>query len=120
MIRTPTEHEALYAWYTAAMRGEAPPVHEGEPQCGWYKLREYPADGQWVSPRKRAWLPARIWVEQHREGEELAEPEQMRAAIGRAGHERDCAPAELWLWVAKTPISPVEWNKLYFSTEAEE
>jgi len=110
-MRTRTSTADEYGWYTAAMRGERPPVHEDEPQSGWYKMRRVKG-GQWV--------PVRIWWwRQVDHTGDLVEPEKLRCVIGGIYDEFDADPAKLWVSCAKRPISPTEYNKLYTAAARE-
>jgi len=100
-MRAPTSDAALYAWWRAALAGGRPPVHEGEPECGWFKTRMV---------RGGPWVPARIWCERDIDPEtgELATPEALRCEVG--GQHRD--PSRAWLTLANRPISEAEFHIL--------
>ncbi len=38
-MRKPTPTADLYAWHRAALAGDEPEIHPGDPQCGWFELR---------------------------------------------------------------------------------
>lgn len=99
MMRQPSTMMALTRWHRAYMRGEAPPMHDGWPEAGWYKMRRV---------KGGPWVPVEIWCEQHTDPEtgELTEPEQLRADA--FGEYLD--PASIWTWL--TPISRAEFREL--------
>ena len=70
-----------YAWYRAKLRGEAPPIHDSSPQCGYFKRR--------IS-RGGAFIAAAIWSDgsglQCRVGDALVDV-----------HDE-------WIWLAGRPI----------------
>lgn len=100
-MRRPSTEAELYAWHRAALRGERPPVLDGEPQCGWFKFR-YVRNGPWV--------PARIWCEQVLDPEtgELAAPEMFRAEV----NGEPANAYAIWLRVAARPISEADYLAL--------
>lgn len=100
MMRRPTRRIELYRWHTAALAGERPPVHEGEPQAGWYKMRR---------TKGGPWVPVKIWVEQEvDEIGELSAPETVRAlAIAEP-----VDPARVWISAARNPISRQQYEAL--------
>lgn len=99
MIRQPSLTSALYAWHRAAVAGKAPPQHEGDPQCGWYRTRLV---------RGGPWVPARIWIEREIDpySGELLSPEVFRCEID--GQRRD--PYRVWTYI--TPIPREEYDAL--------
>jgi len=69
-------------WWQDALAGKKPPIHDGHPQCGYFR-RKLHRDGPWV--------PAVIW---HKDGE----------LVCRVGNEmRD--PQDQWTWLAKNPVT---------------
>lgn len=92
-MRAPTPREQVYAWHSAALRGERPPIHEGEPHAGWFLTR---------LQARGAYVPGSIWLEQPTDPEtgELTADETYRAEI--LGQPQDAHDA--WLWLAKRPI----------------
>lgn len=99
MIRQPTPAAELLAYWRECMSGGAPPIHDGLPQCGWYKLRLVKG-GPWVS--------VRIYVDRQIDPEsgELLGPETFRAIVG--GEARD--PARIWTFL--TAITREEHERL--------
>lgn len=76
-----------YAYWRAALaasqgRGEWPPIHEGDPQPGYYRKR---------ARKGGPWLPVAIW---ERDGELVATVDG-----------KPVAPAEIWTWVADKPVA---------------
>ncbi len=101
MIRQPTPRLVLYAWHRAALRGERLPVHEGLPECGWFRTRLV---------RLGPWCPASIWVEQEIDPAtgELTEPEAYRCLVD--GERR--SPVTAWISLASNPISKADYDAL--------
>jgi hypothetical protein len=99
MIRQPSTFRQLYGWWVAATRGENPPRHEGDPQCGWYQCKLV---------KGGPWVPARVWCEQMicEETGELTEPERLLCEID--GQRRDPAT---W-WIRLRPITRAEYETL--------
>lgn len=99
MIRQPSTLKALYAWHCAAISGDAPPMHEGTPECGWFKTRIVKG-GPWVA--------VEIGVEREIDIEtgELASDERLVASVD--GERRN--PASIWTHL--TPISREEFEAL--------
>lgn len=98
-MRMPTPVSRLYAWHIAALRGDAPATHEGEPQCGWFKTRMV---------KGGPWVPVRIWCDRDVDFEtgELTGPEVLRCEVG--GESR--RPESIWTFL--TPISRDEFQDL--------
>ena len=99
-MRQPTPFKVLFAWHSAALAGKAPPIHDGDPQCGFYKRRLV---------RGGPWVPARIFVERDvdpRTGE-LTCDEVLRIEVEGldAGD-----PADHWTYL--TPISREAFDHL--------
>lgn len=99
MMRQPTPFAQLYAWHTAALRGESPQTHEGEPQCGWFKTRLVKG-GPWVA--------VRIWCDRDIDPEsgELIGPEVLRCEVDGEPRRPDA------IWTFLTPISRAEFLDL--------
>ncbi|MEC7965473.1 MAG: hypothetical protein VX201_19550 [Pseudomonadota bacterium] len=100
MIRQPSSMSQLYAWYRAAVAGNAPALHDGIPHCGWFK-RKLVKGGPWV--------PVRIFIDRDIDlvTGELTRDEVLRIEIEgiEAGD-----PAEHWTYL--TPISRAEFKHL--------
>lgn len=100
MIRQPTSEADLLAWHRAFMAGENPPIHDGEPHCGWFKMRKV---------KGGPWVPVLIWCDQVIDPEtgELEAPEVLRADV--FGDEKQAA--HVWTWL--TPISREDYDRIY-------
>lgn len=81
-----------YAWWRAALAGEKPPIHDGDYQCGYYKVRDRRGLNINLAPIKRPFVACAIWKDE--EGNFCAE---------LAGSAAD--PDRLWPYVAKYPIT---------------
>lgn len=92
MIRQPSTIAQLYGWHRAAIAGDAPPIHEGHPECGWYRTRLV---------KGGPWVPVEIKVERQIDPEtgELTGPERLIAIAD--GMRRN--PESLWTFL--TPIT---------------
>lgn len=89
-----------YRWYREALAGRNPPIHEGEPQCGFFMRRTY--GGRPQAQTAGPILPAAIW---HDGGGDLV------ASEGFANTFKAVNPVDLWSWVANHPISSeVYWQ----------
>lgn len=97
----PRPASQLLEWHKAAIAGKAPPIHDGDPQIGWFKTRMV-KDGPFV--------PARIWIDREicpRTGE-LIGAERFTCTID--GERRD--PFSQWVWLAKNPITKAAYDAL--------
>lgn len=84
-----------YNWHTAAMAGKNAPVHDGEPELGWFKKRS--------APRSKVFIPAAIYM---KDGE----------MVCRVGDEfKD--PVTEWTLLAKFPISSNECKQMFEAKE---
>lgn len=101
MIRCPSSAAQLYAWHKAALAGDAPPMHDGLPEAGWYKRRMV---------KGGPWVPVRIFVERDIDPQtgELTGPEVLIADID--GKRAD--PARHWTHLQ--PISRSEYETLLY------
>lgn len=99
MIRQPSSLKMIYAWHRAAIAGEAPPMHEGAPEAGWFKTRIV---------KGGPYVPVEIIVEREIDVEtgELASDERLVAII--EGQRRN--PASIWTHL--TPISRADFEAL--------
>lgn len=97
MMRQPTEAEAQFAWYYAALKFGAgspqAPIHADQPQAGFFRLKT----------KSGAFLPAYIAWEQPLDLEtgELAGDERPVCCIGHV--VRDAY--EAWTWLAGKPVA---------------
>jgi hypothetical protein len=106
-MRQPTSPEQKWAWWEAATDGAGPPIHDDEPQPGFYAVRKF-RYGEWA---RGPYVPARIWIEPGEidpETGELLSDERYRAEID--GKPAD--PWRVWTWLAKRPIPLSEWEYL--------
>lgn len=96
-MRRPTPLMALLRWHRQAMAGEAPPVHDGDPQCGWYRMRR----------NRGHWLPVEIFCDRDiDENGELTRDEVIRAEVFM--ESADAAA----IWTYLEPISRAEFHRL--------
>jgi hypothetical protein len=103
-MRQPSTAEQKWGWWESAVAGLPVPMHERDPQVGYYRIR------RWA--RKDYWLAAHIWIEPgpvDPETGELIGPEQFRAEVD--GKSVD--PYGIWTWLAGHPIEleDYEWLK---------
>jgi hypothetical protein len=99
VIRQPTPASKIYAWHRAAMAGDSPATHDGDPQCGWFKVRLVKG-GPWVP------VEIKLLRELDPLTGELTAPERMVCFVD--GERRD--PARIWTFL--TPISRTEFGEL--------
>lgn len=106
MSRQPTPDDVAYAWWRAAISGRKPPLHDAEPQCGFY-ARRLVKGGPIV--------PARIWLDRAIDDEtgELIGDETMLCKVG----DVQCDVDTQWIWLAAKPISEAEYNYLRRRTQ---
>jgi hypothetical protein len=72
-----------YSWWRQALLGQFGPIHESDPQPGYYRIRK---------GRGGPWLPVAIW----------AEDEESKPVCLVDGVESD--PFEVWTWVCRYPV----------------
>ena len=101
MIRQPTPIATLYAWHRAALAGLRPPIHDGEPRCGWFKTRLV---------KGGPFVPAVIRIDRDIDPDtgELLNPERFICEVN--GQPRDARDA--WASLCKSPISRDEYHDL--------
>ena len=99
MMRRPSTISQLHEWWNAAIAQRLPPIHEGQPECGYFKRRIV---------KGGPWIPVRIWCEREIDPEtgELTAPEVLRCMVN--GQPRD--PADQWTYL--TPIPRDEYDAL--------
>ncbi len=73
-----------YSWWRQALLGHFGPIHENDPQPGYYRMRK---------GRGGPWVPVAIWA-----GENDPAPICLVDGV-----ERD--PFEVWTWVCRYPVS---------------
>lgn len=105
-MREPSTLQQRWAWWESAIAGEAPPVHEMDPQAGFYAVRKF-SYGAWATG---PFVPARVWWESEIDPEtgELTAPEECRAEIDGVYVN----PWSTWTWLARRPIPESEWKWL--------
>lgn len=98
-MRTPTPARVMYAAHSRRIAGDAVPIHDGEPEPGWYRMR---------AVKNGPWLPVHIYYRQVIDDEtgELMEPEEIIAE--RMGHAVD--PERVWTYCQ--PISRETYDAL--------
>lgn len=90
-----------YHWWREALAGNNPPIHEIEPQCGYFKIRDRRGLNKKLAPIKRKFVAAAIW--KNADGELQAEMAKSAVNMERA-----------WPWFARFPITHEEyayWHK---------
>jgi hypothetical protein len=93
----PTPDSELFAWWRASLAGENPPIHEDEPQCGFFRTRLI--KGGIV-------VASRIYVRQIvSQLGFLQFCEVMRCEIGDARFDVGSS----WPWLCKNPIKKSEY-----------
>lgn len=106
-MRKPSTAEQRWKWWERAVAGDNPPIHENEPQAGFFKVRKF-RYGEWV---KGPYVPARVWWEPGEidpETGELISDEICRAEIDG----KPVNPWSKWTWIARRPIPESEWEFL--------
>jgi hypothetical protein len=99
MMRPPTPARQLYRWWNDALAGMAPPIHDGMPECGFYKTRIVKG-GPWAATE------IKIVRDVDLDTGELTAPERFIAICD--GERRSAAR----LWTYLTPISREEHRAL--------
>ena len=82
-----------YTYYQSALSGIFGPVHENDPQCGYYRMRR---------GRGGPWVPVAIWREVTGEGEITGISDSGKLVCLVDGVEKD--PYEVWTWVCRYPV----------------
>lgn len=97
-----------YQWWRDALAGKKPPIHEIEPQAGWYKMRRV---------RNGPELPVVLWwageVDPENPIDENGDPALIGDAkiFARIGTESASAH-EIWTWVCAYPVTLEDFNRL--------
>lgn len=76
-----------FTWWQNALAGKFGPIHDSDPQAGYYRTRY----------KDKPWEPVAIWFEQDR----------WWALRG----EREVDASEIWTWCCRNPISYEAYNK---------
>jgi len=92
-------HQELksYSYYQSALQGAFGPVHENDPQCGYYRMRK---------GRGGPWVPVAIWLEDQgslRHGENSINSDSGKLVCLVEGVERNAY--DVWTWVCRYPIA---------------
>lgn len=114
-MRKPHDRNELYAWHARAMAALAgarvddlkaaaavafdlvPPIHEDEPECGWFKA---------IIRRDAAAVPAKIWLKSVVDDDgELVEDEILLCEVG----DTPVDAVEAWPKLCTRPISRAEY-----------
>jgi len=106
-MRQPTTPAQRWAFWEAAINGLDPPVHEDQPEQGFYAVRKF-RYGDWT---QSPYVPARVWWEPGEidaETGELLSDERCRAEVDG----KPVNPWRSWTWLARRPISESEWKWL--------
>lgn len=98
-MRQPSSAQALYGWHRRALVNPKEPMFEGEPQCGFFRLRMV---------KGGPWIPARVWVEREVDPStgELLGDERLRCDVGGVGRD----PARVW--TSLRPITRAAYDAL--------
>lgn len=86
-----------YDWWSNKISGGNPPIHEGDPQCGYFKIRDRRGLNKDLAPVKRPWIAASIWRDSN--GQLRAEQAGVEVPLDRA-----------WPWIAKHTISYADYS----------
>ena len=83
-----------YFWWASALSGQFRPVHENDPQCGYYRMRR---------GRGGPWIPVAIWREATVRDQNSGISDSGKLVCLVDGVERD--PFEVWTWVCRYPVT---------------
>lgn len=106
-MREPSTKDRIWNWWEQAVEGLSPPIHDDEPQAGFFAVRKF-RYGEWV---KGPFVPARIWWEPGEidpETGELLSDERLHAEVDG----KPVNPWSSWSWLARRPIPLSEWEWL--------
>lgn len=92
-----------YHWWRLCLEGKKMPIHDSDPQCGYFKLRDRSGENKHLAAVKRPWIPAAIWIDE--QGNYQAEIKGVLIPVNDI--------ADQWIWIAKYPISYEEYTKLH-------
>lgn len=84
---------STYTYYRSALTGVFGPVHENDPQCGYYRMRR---------GRGGPWIPVAIWREAPVSNQNSANSDSGKLVSLVDGVEKD--PYEVWTWVCRYPV----------------
>lgn len=102
MAETQTPAVDPFAWWRAALAGNRGPIHDGEPQCGFYRQRT--THGKPGSTAAGPWEPVAYWLD--------SATGELRCHVnGRAPTEQRAL--EMWPYVSKNPITAeAYWHRM--------
>jgi len=85
--------QSTYTYYRSALKGVFGPVHENDPQCGYYRMRR---------SRGGPWIPVAVFREATDcdQNSEISDSGKLICLVD--GVERD--PFEVWTWVCRYPV----------------
>lgn len=96
-MRRPTPMMELLRWHRQALGDQNAPRSEGDPQCGWYRMRS----------RGGRFVPVEIYCDREiDESGELTAPEKIKAEV----FLEPADAAAIWLFLE--PISRAEFHRL--------
>lgn len=87
-----------YTYWRDALAGKNPPIHDGEPQCGYYRKRNKPFKGKPMADE-----PVAIYMN----------GDEMIALQGTGKRNRQVNAADIWSWVADKPIPYEEYVEAF-------
>lgn len=105
----PRHEQDDFSWYADAIAGKNPPIHDGQPQCGWFRSRRNKND---------RWLPTVIYRD--------TETGKLVAARGFAADAPNVAPEhvyqaidikQVWPWVAENWVTWEAFDEAYRTGE---
>ena len=98
-MRQPTPDDAAYAHWQSALAGQRMPVHEDEPQSGFYRMRLV---------KGGPFVPVAIWIDKQVDEVtgELTDDERLVALAN--GKTAD--PTRVWSFCARHPITEEDYR----------
>lgn len=106
-MRQPSTPAQRWQWWERAVAGDPLPLHEDEPQAGFYSVRKF-RYGDWpTGPR----VPARIWWEPGEIDPETGELLTDERLLGEVDG-KPINPWNQWTWIARNPIPETDWKWL--------
>lgn len=93
-----------YAWWKAALAGEKPGIHEGDPNAGYYKTKLV---------RGGHWIPVAIWWSIPKGAEKVPENERLFAKQG----QKIVNPFDIWTRVCTKPITSEKYWQMVNGSE---
>jgi hypothetical protein len=80
-----------FAWWQDAIAGRTGPIHENDPQSGYYRMRRGKG-GEWIA--------VAIWRD---------DIGQLVAVTDEGGTTQDVDPLTVWTWCCRNPVSYETW-----------